>query len=230
MITALSILLGAACAGLFFAAAIRFNLKAGRLAAKWNAAETFLPSRWLAFRKERELRRQLPSALISLASSVRAGLSLPQAIQAAGKSLSWPLGDEFRALTTEVEHGGNFDRALAGLEGRTGVPEIRYMAAGLRMARAAGGGLAPLLERLADSMRERERLRGQVKSLTAQGRLSGWVVGAIPAVLLLGIGLIDPEFIRPLFLTRAGWFILALAGLLELAGIFAIRAVIRIEP
>lgn len=230
MIPALSILIGAACAGLFFAAAMRFGAGSGGYAAKLNASRFIAPGRWLAFRKEKALRRQLQPALISLASSVRAGLSLPQAIQAAGKSLPWPLGEEFRMLIAEVEHGGNFDRALAGLERRARIPEVKSMAAGLRIARVAGGGLAPLLERLAESMRERERLRGQVKSLTAQGRLSGWVVGAIPVVLLAGIGLIDPEFVKPLFLTRIGWLILALAVFLELAGIFAIRALIKIDP
>ena len=230
MILALSVLFGAAGAGLFLAAVKSADFRVSGPAGALIPARLPVLGRWLAFRREREIRRQLPSALVSIASSVRAGLSLPQALQAAGKSMAWPLGGEFQILTAEVEHGGNFDRALAGLENRSRVAEVRFMVAGLRMARAAGGGLAPLLERLAESMREREMVKRQVKSLTAQGRLSGWVVGMIPAVLLVGIGMIDPEFIKPLFFTRIGWLILTMAGLLELAGILVIRAVVRIDP
>lgn len=230
MIPLVSILFGLAGAGLAVSAApFLAPLMRHKFAGRDAGGVPFL-GRLFMRRRENELRRQLPSALVSLAGSVRAGLSLPQAIQAAGNSVAWPLGEEFNLLVNEIEHGGSLDRALADLDRRTGVPEVRFMAAGLRVARATGGGLAPLLERLAETMRERERLRGQVKSLTAQGRLSGWVVGAIPFVLLLGIGLIDPEFIRPLFLTGFGWSILAAAGFLELIGVIAIRAVVRIEP
>jgi tight adherence protein B len=104
------------------------------------------------------------------------------------------------------------------------------MTAGLSLARATGGSLAPLLDTLAETLRERERLRGQVRALTAQGRLSGYVVGATPVVMLLVMWLIDPAFVAPVFTTPLGYGMLAAAAVLEALGAVGIRAVVRIEP
>ncbi len=183
----------------------------------------------LAPRRRARIVRQLPGALLSLASSIRAGLSLPQAIRAAGNSLPRPLGPYFTLMDEEISRGATLDETLSGFARRVSLPEVRMMAAGLKIARVSGGSIAPLLDQLAAAMRERESLRGRIRSLTAQGRLSGWVVGSIPPVLLLAIWMIDPEFVRPLLATPIGWGLLCLAACLELLGALAIRAIVRIE-
>ncbi len=150
-------------------------------------------ARFIAVRRREAVRRELAGALVSLATSIRAGLSLPQAIRAAAESRSGPLGEELGAVDAELGRGAGLDQALSGMEKRCPVPEMKLMVAGLMVARASGGGLAPLLERLAGTMREREELRGQVRALTAQGRLSGWVVGLVPLALIFLIFLMLPD-------------------------------------
>ena len=194
-----------------------------------KAEHASLLDRFLAARRLGKLRAQLPAALSALSTSVKAGLSLPQAVQAAGESLDAPLGGEFRRMAAEMELGGTLDAALVSLEGRAPIPEIRLLSAGLRLARTTGGSLGPLLDQLTDTIREREKLRGQLKAMTAQGRLSGYVMGATPAVLIGAMAVLDPEFLRPLIATPTGWMVLAAAAVLEIIGAVAIRAVVRVE-
>mgnify|MGYP001613468227 CR=1 FL=1 len=224
-------LLGIAAA--FLAAAFAAFLPALRSALASGGATDSLP-RWLAAplvaRRRAALRRQLPGALVSLATSVRAGLSLPQALQGAARSQAEPAGGELRRLVAEVGQGATLEVALDRFAARNPGPETALLTAGLKLARATGGGLAPLLEQLAATLRDRERLRGQVRALTAQGRLSGWVVGATPLVLLAAMWLIAPEFLRPLFTMPAGWLLLGVAAVLELLGALGIRAAVRVEP
>lgn len=190
--------------------------------------------RWLAAlfaaRRVERIRAQLPEAIVGLATSVRAGLSLPQAIQMAGKQVPDPLGREFRAVADATALGATLEGALDSFEARIPLPEARLLVAGLKLARTTGGSLGPLLDRLAEALRERERLRGHVKVLTAQGRLSGWVVGSMPVVLLGVMALVDPAFVHPLLTTHVGWAMLGAAVVLEGLGIFMIRAIVRVEP
>lgn len=192
------------------------------------------PLPWLdrifAARRLERIRAQLPEAIVGLATSVRAGLSLPQAVQAAGERVPEPLGPEFRAVGEACALGATLERALDALERRAPLAETRLLVAGCKLSRVTGGALAPLLDRLADTLRERERLRGQVRALTAQGRLSGAVVGSLPVLLLGGMAVFDPAFLRPMVSTPAGWLMLGAAVCLELLGLFAIRAVTRVEP
>lgn len=232
----LGLLVGVAAALAVFAAGL---LLPGRFA-EWRgrAATARLPHpdlppfvrRILAARRLERIRAQLPEALTGLSTSVRAGLSLPQAIQSAGGQLADPLGGEFRTIWSATAMGATLEQALEAFEKRAPLPEIRLLVAGLKLARTTGGSLAPMLDRLTATVREREKLRAQVAVLTAQGRLSGWVVGSMPAALLLVMSLVDPAFVRPLVATPMGWALLAAAVALESLGIFMIRAIVRVEP
>ena len=186
--------------------------------------------RVLGARRLNKLRAQLPETLGALSTSVRAGLSLQQAVQAASAQMTGPAGEELRHIWGDTSLGGTLDGALTSFESRVPLPEVKLLVAGLKLARTTGGSLAPLLDRIAETLREREQMRGQVRVLTAQGRLSGWVVGATPLVLMGLISLIDPAFLRPLWTTGAGWMILAAAAVLETLGILGVRAVVRIDP
>ena len=185
--------------------------------------------RLLAGRRRQRMRGQLPAALQAVATSVRAGLSLPQALQAAGRQVPAPLGEEFARIAEETALGATLDRALESFEARVALPDVRLLVASLSLSRATGASLAPLLDRLVETLRERERLRGQVQALTAQGRMSGWVVGLAPVGLLAAMAVADPEYLRPMIATPAGWFLLGLAALLEVLGAVTIRAMVRVE-
>jgi len=185
---------------------------------------------WAAARRLARLRAQLPEGLGTLSTSVRAGLSLPQALAQGAESVAAPLCEELARITRETALGGTLEASLANFERRAPLPEIQLLVAALNLARATGGSLAPLLDQLTETLRERERLRGHVKTLTAQGRLSGWVVGLMPVALLGIVSVVDPEFLTPLVHTPAGLLLLGSAVTLELIGAFAIRAVVRVEP
>ncbi len=210
------------------AAAIR-EIRAARPAASPAVAPVPWLDRIFAARRLERIRAQLPEAIVGMATSVRAGLSLPQAVQAAGDRVPAPLGAEFKAVADAAALGATLERSLDALERRAPLAEIRLLVAGLKLARATGGSLAPLLDRLAGTLRERERLRGQVRTLTAQGRLSGWVVGGMPLLLLGVMAAFDPAFLAPMLSTPAGWVMLGLAAGLELLGLATIRVVTRVE-
>lgn len=186
--------------------------------------------RLLAARRLARLRAQLPEGLGTLSTSVRAGLSLPQALAQGAESVAAPLGEELGRITRETALGGTLEAALESFERRAPLPEVQLLVAALKLARSTGGSLAPLLDQLTETLRERERLRGHVRTLTAQGRLSGWVVGLMPVALLGIVSVVDPEFLAPLVRTPAGLMLLGSAVALELIGAFAIRAVVRVEP
>ena len=187
-------------------------------------------SRLLRARRVARVREQLPAALGTISTSVRAGLSLPQALQAASEQVPDPAGGELRTVVAETRMASTLDEALDRLGARVPLPEVGFLVSGLKLSRATGGNLAPLLDRLAETLRERERLRGQFRTLTAQARLSGWVVGLTPVALLAIMSVLDPEFVAPLWGTGAGWVLLGVAALLEILGVLAIRAVVRTEP
>jgi len=231
----LAVLSGIACAALT-ACAIpsmkrllsKLFISAGRTRAGF-AGGRGLVERFLAARRIEAVRVQMTGALLAMSTSVRAGLSLSQAMASAGERTPAPLGDELTRVSGELALGGTMEAALRGLERRIPLPEMRMLVAGLELARSTGASLAPLLDRLAETLRERERLRGQLRAMTAQGRMSGWVVGLVPVALLGVMGIIDPEFVRPLFSTPIGWALLGVAVFLECLGAIAIRAVIRVD-
>lgn len=185
--------------------------------------------RFMSARRIEAVRGQMAGALLAMSTSVRAGLSLSQAMASAGERTPAPLGDELARVSGELALGGTMEQALRSLEKRIPLPEMRMLVAGLELARSTGASLAPLLDRLAETLRERERFRGQLRAMTAQGRLSGWVVGLVPVALLGVMALVDPGFVRPLFVTPAGWMLLATAVVLEGLGALAIRAMVRVE-
>jgi tight adherence protein B len=231
-----SLIIGISVAGVFVAGLPGWMEWLGRMrrpGASPTEVSDHVPGWWgrlVATRRLARLRAQLPEGLGTLSTSVRAGLSLPQALAQGADSIPPPLGEELRRMTRETALGGTLEASLAGFERRAPLPEIHLLVAALNLARTTGGSLAPLLDQLTDTLRERERLRGHVKTLTAQGRLSGWVVGLMPVVLLVVVSAVDPEFLSPLLHTPAGLVLLGVAVVLEVIGAVAIRAVVRVEP
>lgn len=189
-----------------------------------------LAGRFLRARRLEQVRGQMPELLSLLSTSVRAGLSLPQALASAAREMGGPLGEELARMTEENRLGGTLEEGLDRLDRRVPLPEVRFLAAGLNLARRTGGSLAPLLDRIGETLRERRKLRGEVRAMTAQGRLSGIVVGAAPFVLFAVMAAVDPQFVRPLLVTPAGWLVLATALFLEIIGAIGIRAAVRVEP
>ena len=193
------------------------------------------PKPWLAWRELRRqalLGEQLPQLLESLSAAMRAGQSLPQALESARADMPEPSAGWLAGVQSGVRLGQApelvLQQAAEALQGPLAA-DWRLLATGVAIQRDSGGDLAGLLDQLAETLRERQLSLAQARALTAQGRLSAWVVGLLPVALLLALELIDPDMVAPLFTTPQGWGMLAAAVVLEAMGVMVLRTVVRIE-
>lgn len=182
---------------------------------------------WLRARRIRRFDEQLVVALETAASGLQAGLSLLQALEGARSESDAPLRDELGLALREIRMGASVDDALDGLCARVGSEEVALFAAGTAMARQVGGNLAGSYRAIADALRERFRVEGKLRALTAQGRMQGWVVGALPLLLGLVMHRIRPDLVEPMLGHPVGWGLAAAVLVLEVIGFFWIRRLLR---
>jgi len=121
------------------------------------------------------------------------------------------------------------DDLASGMKGQACAEELRMLATAVSVTRASGGNLAEILAQLADTLRERARLRAEIDSLTAQGKLSGWIVGSLPAMILVALNFLDPALVAPMFRTTLGLGLLAAGVFLESIGAFLIHRIVSID-
>jgi len=202
------------------------------LASIFAVAMGLAPYLFLSLRVRLRLKKfntQLPDALDLLSSSVKAGQSLNAAIQNVADEMPDPAGDEFRILSDEMTFGVTFEEALKHLATRVQTPDVRFFVTAMLIQKETGGNLSEVLDGLQKTIRERFRILGQVRTLTAQGRLSGLIVGVLPVGLGALIYAMNPEYMGPLFTTKTGHIMLAVGGGLELCGMLLIRKIVRIK-
>ena len=188
----------------------------------------------LQLRRYREqLAAQMPGLVEALAAALRAGQSLPQALESTQADVPEPGAAVLAGLLRDVRLGEMPEDVLerqADSFGDTALAsDWRLMATAVAIQRSSGGNLAEILDQLGETLRERQRLQAQVDALTAQGRLSAWVVGGLPPLLLVALQLLDPQLVAPLFNTPTGWVLLGLGALLETCGILLLRRIVDIN-
>lgn len=190
------------------------------------------PSFLLATRgheRARQIGQALPDALNSAANALRSGFSLLQALEATAKQTPGALGQEFERMLSEARVGVPIDEALENMAKRARSSDLDLVVIAIQIQRQIGGNLAEVLDRIQGTIRDRVRLKGEVRALTAQGRLSSLIVGLMP-VGLLGIMLtFSPNFVSPLFTTGAGHVFLGVAAVLEIVGFTVMGRIVRIE-
>jgi tight adherence protein B len=180
-------------------------------------------------RRESKFLSQLPDTLQLLAGSLASGYSLPQAMDSVVRETRPPIRVEFNRAMIETRLGLLPEDALDGIANRTGSRDFSWIVIAIRIQRDIGGNLAELLSTVADTLRERERLRRQVSALSAEGRLSGVILGALPVVFALYLTLVRPEYINPLFNTPMGLLLLGFGAVLLAVGAFWMSKVIKVE-
>jgi tight adherence protein B len=180
-------------------------------------------------RRENAFLAQLPDTLQMLAGSLQAGYSLPQALDTVVREGQPPMSVEFNRALVESRLGMPVEDALEGIAQRMASQDFSWVVMAVRIQRDVGGNLAELLMTVADTLRERERLRRQVKVLSAEGRLSGWILGGLPVVFFLYLALANPTYLRPLWTTPLGVVMIVLALVLLAVGAFWLRRVIKVE-
>lgn len=191
-----------------------------------------LPAAAVNFRAERRKRsfvNQLPDTLNLLASSLRAGFSLLQGLDAVSQEVEAPMGRELRRVVLESRLGRPLEDALEETAQRMGSPDFEWVVMAINIQREVGGNLAELLTTVADTMVSREQLRREVSALTAEGKLSAVVVGVMPVILAVAISVLNPGYLTPLFTTAIGKVMLLGATVLALAGFLWMRKTIQID-
>ncbi|MFD4703913.1 type II secretion system F family protein [Gottfriedia sp. NPDC058432] len=172
---------------------------------------------------------QLIETLGMMANSMRSGFSFMQAIQLAGKEMSDPLGPEFVRVFREVGLGVPFEKAFQDLVERLPNKELEVVVQAVLAQRTSGGNLAELMETMEDTIRGRIRVLEELKTLTAQGRMSSWVITLLPAALGTYLYFFSPDFFRPMLHHPLGLFMIFAASISCLIGWLIIQKIIKIE-
>lgn len=175
------------------------------------------------------LERQLPDALAAVAGAMRSGLTFRQAMAETGNLSPAPMGQELQLFAREVQLGTPLDEALSRLSERTRSNEFGLFVSSAQIALRVGGNLSEILEGLAATLRERFRIEGRIRSLTAQGKLQGVIVGLMPIFVWLGFDFFRPDLTRPMMSHWFGAAMVALVVAMELIGALLIRRIVRIE-
>jgi tight adherence protein B len=181
--------------------------------------------------RSRQLRfeKQLPDTLTLLASSLRAGFSLMQGLEAVAQEISDPMQKELQRVFTEVRLGRPVEDALGDAADRMDSNDMRWTVMAIRIQREVGGNLAVLLDTVSDTMVKRERVRRELRALTAEGRLSAIVLSLVSPILALAIWLIQPDYLKPLVDDFIGIVGLIGAIVLSIVGWFWLRRIVDIE-
>lgn|SRR5437867_2059843 len=184
---------------------------------------------YLARKRLRKFLEQLPEGLDMMAQGLQAGMGLTQSLTYMCKEMPDPLGTEFSVFMEEMNLGLPIADALMAFQRRIPFQEMRLLSTALMVNREVGGSLAELLNRLSDVIRERFRIERQIKTLTAQNRLSAWVVSSLPPLLAVFMFFAGPDVFGQMLAEPLGQMMLISALVLEIIGIFAFRKLIRID-
>jgi tight adherence protein B len=225
---------------LFFALGFVFPVLGNPIVILLGALLGFmLPRFWLGRRQSSRLNafnKQLPDTITLIANALRAGSSFLQAIELVVRETRPPISLEFSRVIREVNLGLPFDQALENMVRRVRSDDLELMATAISIQHTVGGNLAEILDSIAYTIRERIRIKGEIRTLTAQQRLSGYVVGFLPFALAGFLFLAAPKFFEPMFDARAaiaglpaGVIIMGLGLIMMLIGFMFIRRIVDIE-
>lgn len=191
-----------------------------------------LPKRILSFIKTRRLHRfndQLVDALMTMSNALRSGSSILQAFEHIVKQNLNPISLEFSHFLQQTRVGVKFEDALANLDKRVNSEDLTLMICAIEIARQTGGNLTEVFERISATIRERIRIQGRIRMLTAQGRMQGIVVGAMPVLLALAMFILDPAMMVSFFTSPPGLLTGGIALMLEVIGALMIKKIITID-
>lgn len=215
----------------------RFDSKVGfllslALAFLLGLAASLLP-RWMIARgKVVRLQRfdlQLLDALLSMSNALKAGFSIIQAFESVVEEGKNPIAQEFDLFLREIRLGVKFEAASENLAKRVPSEDLKIVLAGIEVARQTGGNLTEVFDRLAFVIRERMRVQGRIQSLTAQGRLQGWVVGLMPFGLAIALYVIQPVMMVNFVASPVGIGLIFIMFALQVMGFYFIRRIVTID-
>ncbi|MGB3413007.1 MAG: type II secretion system F family protein [Microthrixaceae bacterium] len=197
-----------------------------------GAVTIMVPRAWLDIRIRRRRKafvNQLPDMLTLLSGTLRAGYSIGQGFESVSTEISEPMGRELRRVVTETRLGRSLEESLEAVATRMDSDDFAWAVMAIRIQREVGGNLAELLMTVADTMTQRERLRRDVSTLTAEGRMSAIIIGALPPVLALVMYVMNPEYIKELFTPGLGYALIVSAMVMMGIGFAWMKKTVTIE-
>ena len=180
-------------------------------------------------RRMEKFQRQLPDALDLIARALKAGHAFTGGLKMVGDELGEPVGTEFEKTLHEINFGSGVPEALKGLTQRVDCPDLRFFIISVIIQRETGGNLAEILAKIAYLIRERFKLQNRVQVLSAEGKLSAIILIAIPFVIALALSVLNPVYIKTLFIDPIGKALVAFALLMMVIGIVVMKRMIEIR-
>ncbi len=214
--------------GSLFIGVITDSLVFGAMALALFGFATYKLPHFLIARRQKKLMAQLPDALSLIASSLSAGHTFLRSIQMMCEEAAPPLSEEFSRVVYEVRLGAPLVDALDRMAERVEIADFKWVVQAIRIQQTVGGKLAELLHTLADFIRARDEVRREVDVLTAEGRISAWILAAMPVCLALALQVMSPGYMDPL-LHGKGLFALAFSAGAVIMGFVVIQKMVKIE-
>jgi tight adherence protein B len=191
-----------------------------------------IPGFYVRYRIGQRLKKfngQLGDTLTLLSNALKAGYSFAQAIDTVAKNATAPIGDEFGRAVREMNLGGSPDEALGNITKRIASADFDLVATAYSIHRTVGGNLAEILDNIAYTIRERVRIKGEIQTLTAQARASGWIITLLPIILAVFMFFVTPTYFQPMFGNFVGWILIVIACFMIFVGNLIIRRIVAIE-
>jgi tight adherence protein B len=171
----------------------------------------------------------LPEAIDLMSRGLRAGQALPATVETVAQESADPLRLEFRRAADEQSFGLPFREAMLNLARRVPAADLQFLITAILVQKETGGNLAEILDKASHIIRERVRVMGELRIRTAQGRLTGWILCALPFVMFIGMNFINPGYGRVLFEDPLGQKMVTYAAVLMVLGMLAIRKIVNIK-
>lgn len=180
-------------------------------------------------RRAASFTNQLGDCLMMIANALRAGFSFLQAIELISKEMEPPVSEEFKHVVRDVGLGTPVERALTEMDRRVGSPDFSLVVTAVLIQQQVGGDLARILDTISETIQDRIRMRREVKVLTSQGRMSGWILVLLPIAVGLFMTSMNPGYLDPLFHDSIGRIILAITIVMEIIGAVVINRIVDID-
>jgi tight adherence protein B len=193
---------------------------------------SFTPFAFVFYKRSQrfsKFEQELPDALDLMVSALRVGQSLNAALGLVGRECSDPIGSEFRICFDEQSYGLELRAAMENMIARIPIQDLRMISTAILIQKESGGNLAEVLDKAAYVIRERFRLKRQIKVHTAQGRLTGWILSLLPIVLGVILYFLNPDLMSVLWTTSIGVKLLYTAAIMMVVGGLIIRRIIRLD-
>mgnify|MGYP001089895902 CR=1 FL=1 len=192
----------------------------------------FLPRIYLSTLKNKRLKAfndQLSDALNLMVNSLRAGYSTMQAMEVISNEMPAPISEEFGRVVLELQLGVTFDDAMTNLLRRMPSADMDLVITAMSVQREVGGNLAEVLDSISFTIRERVRIKGEIKTMTSQGRMTGYVITGLPFAIVALIYALNPTFMGALFTDPCGWVMIGISLVMIALGYFFINKIVNIE-